>query len=58
MSGGGSKFVTVNNFDEWYDKDFTRDYYYLSHDKQYRYVSAAGFQGIEIMWFAMRQSWK
>jgi len=53
MSGGGSKFVTVNNFDEWYDKDFTRDYYYLSHDKQYRYVSAAGFQGIEIFWFAI-----
>ena len=48
--GGNARFIKANNFDEWYDKDFTRNYYYLDHDKKYRYVSAAGFQGIELMW--------
>jgi len=49
---GNPRYVKVNNFDEWYDKDFTRDYYYLDYDKVIRYVSACGFQGIELMWFA------
>jgi sugar phosphate isomerase/epimerase len=51
MSGGSARFIRVNNFDEWYDKDFTRDYYYLDLDKKYRYIAAAGFQGIELFWF-------
>ena len=51
MSGGSAKFIKANNFDEWYDKNFTRDFYYLDHDKKYRYIAAAGFQGIEMFWF-------
>ena len=51
MAGGSARFIKVNNFDEWYDKDFTRDYYYLDLDKKYRYIAAAGFQGIELFWF-------
>ena len=34
MAGGSARFIKVNNFDEWYDKDFTRDYYYLALDKK------------------------
>ena len=49
---GQPRFVKVNNFDEWYDKDFTRDYYYLDYDKIIRYIAGCGFKGIELMWFA------
>ena len=49
---GNPPFVKVNNFDEWYDKDFTRDYYYKDWDKVIRYIAACGFKGIELMWFA------
>ena len=48
---GHPNFVKVNNFDEWYDKDFTRDYYYLDYDKILRYIAGCGFKGIELMWF-------
>ena len=51
MAGGSAKFIRANNFDEWYNKDFTRDYYDLDHDKKYRYIAAAGFKGIEMFWF-------
>ena len=49
---GQPRFVKVNNFDEWYDKDFTRNYYYLDWDKIIRYIAGCGFKGIELMWFA------
>lgn len=52
---GAKRFVKLNNFDEWYNKDFTADAYYLDWDKNLKYLSTAGFRGIELMWYQLDQ---
>ena len=48
---GCPEFKKINNFEEWYNKDFTGDAYYLDWDKIIKYLATAGFKGIELMWY-------
>jgi len=47
---GTPGFTKTSNFEEWYNKDFTADGYYMDWDKILKYLSAGGFKGIEFMW--------
>ena len=48
---GFPRFRKIRDFEEWYDKDFTADGYYQDWDMTLKYLSTAGFKGIELMWY-------
>lgn len=52
---GAPGFKKLADFEEWYNKDFTADAYYLDWDKIIKYLATAGFQGIELMWYQIDQ---
>ena len=47
---GMPKFKKIKEFEEWYNRDFTADGYYQDWDMILKYLSTAGFKGIELMW--------
>lgn len=50
---GVPKFKQINNLSEWYDKDFTADGYFQDWDNILKYLSTAGYQGIELVWYQL-----
>lgn len=50
---GVPKFKQIHNLGEWYDKDFTADGYFQDWDNILKYLSTAGYQGIELVWYQL-----
>ena len=48
---GVPKFKEIHNMEEWYEKDFTADGYFQDWDNICKYLSAAGYKGMELIWY-------
>lgn len=48
---GVPKFKEIHNLGEWYDKDFTAHGYFQDWDNILKYLSTAGYKGIELVWY-------
>lgn len=48
---GVPQFKEINNLGEWYDEDFTAHGYFMDWDNICKYLSVAGYKGIELVWY-------
>ncbi|BAK47564.1 sugar phosphate isomerase/epimerase [Clostridium sp. SY8519] len=48
---GVPQFKQINNLGEWYDEDFTAHGYMQDWDNILKYLSTAGYKGIELVWY-------